>query len=373
MKILITANTSWFVQNFESKLIQDLQSHGATVVVAAPLDASSSTFSKNGVEYIEVAMNRRGLNPFFDVLLIFRLYRIFKSVRPDIIFHNTIKPVIYGSIAARLAKIEKSVVMIPGLGYVFVGEKRKHKLLRALVQRMYKFALKSASTIFFQNPDDKNYFLENALVPEDKVELTYGLGVDAERFRYNEPTRPGNSCVFILMSRMLWDKGVGEFVAAAKEVKQAHPYARFQLLGKIDKDNPNNIELKTIQEWESAGIIEYLGKVADVCPVLENTDVVVLPSYYREGIPNALMEGMAMGRPIITTDMPGCRETVIDQVNGILIPSRDVDALARAMEFMILHPERRIEMGRAGRNMVLEKFEVKKVNAIILKSMGLKY
>jgi glycosyltransferase involved in cell wall biosynthesis len=172
---------------------------------------------------------------------------------------------------------------------------------------------------------------------------------------------------------MLWDKGVGEFVAAAKEVKQAHPYARFQLLGKIDKDNPNNIELKTIQEWESAGIIEYLGKVADVCPVLENTDVVVLPSYYREGIPNALMEGMAMGRPIITTDMPGCRETVIDQVNGILIPSRDVDALARAMEFMILHPERRIEMGRAGRNMVLEKFEVKKVNAIILKSMGLKY
>jgi glycosyltransferase involved in cell wall biosynthesis len=167
---------------------------------------------------------------------------------------------------------------------------------------------------------------------------------------------------------MLWDKGVGEFVAAAAELKRAFPDARFQLLGKLDQDNPSHIDRETIDEWHRSGVVEYLGEVSDVRPILEKADVVVLPSY-REGVPNALLEGLALGRPVITTDVPGCRETVVDKVNGLLVPPRDIPALSEAMRYMITHRERRVEMGREGRKLAVERFDVNLVNAIILRAM----
>ena len=366
-KILIVANTSWFIQHFELALLRALQSTHEVVAVT-PHDNWSPRFAGLGVRFVELPMSRRGLNPLGDIRVALGLYRIYRREKPAVIFHNTIKPVIYGSLAARAAGVKRILNMISGLGYVFTGQTPRHRSLRHLVKLMYRGALDGSHRVFFQNPDDRRYFIENALVKADKTELTYGLGVDLERFQYVEPALTTRECTFILVGRMLWDKGVGEFVAAATELKRTFRGARFQLLGKLDQDNPSHIDGETIDQWHRSGVVEYLGEVPDVRPILEQADVVVLPSY-REGVPNALLEGLALGRPVITTDVPGCRETVLDKVNGLLIPPRDVAALAEAMRYMITHPERRIEMGREGRKLAVERFDVNLVNAIILRAI----
>jgi glycosyltransferase involved in cell wall biosynthesis len=368
-KILIVANSSWFIHNFELALIRALQST-LEVVAVTPHDDWSSRFASLGVRFVALPMSRRGLNPFADIRMALGLYRVYQREEPEVVFHNTIKPVIYGSIAARAAGVKGILNMIPGLGYVFTGQTLRHRSLRHLVKLMYRCALDGSHRVFFQNPDDRRYFVENGLVKADKAELTYGLGVDLERFQYVEPTPTTRGCTFILVSRMLWDKGVGEFVAAATELKRTFVEARFQLLGKLDQDNPSHINRETIDEWHRSGVVEYLGEVSDVRPILEKADVVVLPSSYREGVPNALLEGLALGRPVITTDAPGCRETVVDKVNGLLIPPRDVAALSAAMRYMITHQERRLEMGREGRKLAVERFDVNLVNAIILRAIN---
>jgi glycosyltransferase involved in cell wall biosynthesis len=243
--------------------------------------------------------------------------------------------------------------------------------LKILVKRIYKFALKNSNKVFFQNPDDKNYFIANSIVSEQKALVTFGLGVDVDHFNYVAPILQNKSCTFLLVARMLWDKGVGEFVQAAKILKKSCPDVKFQLLGKIDPDNPSHIPREKIEDWNNSGCIEYLGELYDVRPVIANASVVTLPSYYREGIPNSLMEAMAMGKPIITTNTPGCRETVISNINGLLIPSRNVGALVKAMQFMIADPQRRIEMGKEGRRIAVERFDVRRVNAILLEAMDI--
>jgi glycosyltransferase involved in cell wall biosynthesis len=368
-KILIVANSSGFILNFELALIRALQST-LDVVAVTPHDDRSSRFASLGVRFVALPMSRRGLNPFGDIRMALGLYRIYKREEPEVILHNTIKPVIYGSIAARAAGIKAILNMIPGLGYVFTGRTLRHRSLRHLVKLMYRCALDGSHRVFFQNPDDRRYFVENALMKADKAELTYGLGVDLERFQYVEPTPTSQGCTFILVSRMLWDKGVGEYVAAAAELKRTFVEARFQLLGPLDPDNPSHIKRETIDEWHRSGVVEYLGEVSDVRPILEKADVVVLPSYYREGVPNALLEGLALGRPVITTDAPGCRETVVNTVNGLLIPPRDVAALSAAMRYLITHQERRLEMGWEGRKLAVERFDVNLVNAIILRAIN---
>jgi glycosyltransferase involved in cell wall biosynthesis len=368
-KILIVANSSGFILNFELALIRALQST-LEVVAVTPHDDRSSRFASLGVRFVALPMSRRGLNPFGDISMALGLYRIYKREVPEVLLHNTIKPVIYGSIAARAAGIKAILNMIPGLGYVFTGQTLRHRSLRHLVKFMYRCALDGSHRVFFQNPDDRRYFVENALVKADKAELTYGLGVDLERFQYVEPTATSQGCTFILVSRMLWDKGVGEYVAAAADLKRTFVEARFQLLGPLDPDNPSHIKRETIDEWHRSGVVEYLGEVSDVRPILEKADVVVLPSYYREGVPNALLEGLALGRPVITTDAPGCRETVVDTVNGLLIPPRDVAALSAAMRYLITHRERRLEMGWEGRKLAVERFDVNLVNAIILRAIN---
>lgn len=366
-KILVVANTSFFIQQFESAFLRSLQPD-LEVVAVSPRDELSPKFTDLGVRFVELRMSRRGLNPLRDLALALRLYRIYRRERPDFVFHNTIKPVIYGSIVARWARVKCILNMIPGLGYVFIGNDAKHRYLQRVVKKMYKAALGGAYRVFFQNPDDRDYFVGNSLVPPEKTELTYGLGVDLEHFRYVEPGPNHRGCTFILVGRMLWDKGVGEFVAAATEIKRVLPEARFQLLGKLDHDNPSHITRETISKWERSGVIEYLGEVPDVRPLLGSADVVVLPSY-REGVPNALLEAMAVGRPLITTDAPGCREMVVNEVNGLLVPPRQIAPLERAMRYMIDHPERRIEMGREGRKLAAARFDVHRVNAILLGAM----
>jgi glycosyltransferase involved in cell wall biosynthesis len=370
-KIILVANSSWFLVNFELPFIKELQTNNFEVVVIAPNDNVSSLFKEMGVRHYSVRMDRKGINPFSDIRLMIHLYKIYRKEAPDVVFHNTIKPVIYGSIAARWSGVTCILNMISGLGHVFVGDETTHRLLRAVVKKMYKFALKFSNKIFFQNPDDEAYFLQCKLAKRRQTEITYGLGVDLEKFYLVEPQIQNGKCTFILIARMLWDKGIGEFVEAAKEVKQLFPFVNFMLLGKIDKGNPSGIDEETIRGWTDAGIVHYLGEVADIRDILGKADVVVLPSYYREGVPNSLMEAMAMGKPIITTNTPGCRETVINDVNGILIPPRDVHALVEAMKFMIKKPTSRSEMGKAGRKLAEERFDVRRVNAQLLKTLNI--
>ncbi len=371
IKVLIVANTSWHVLNFRMPLIKELQAHGVTVAAAAPYDECSQSLEAQGVRHILLPIGRKTLNPLSDLVLTFRLYRLYKREHPAVVFHNTIKPVIYGSMAAHWAGVHRILNMIPGLGYIFSGNQLTQRLLRPLVKQMYRLAMRNAHAVLFQNPDDREYFVKHGLVKPGKSQVTYGSGVDLNHFYYVAGQAAANRCSFLLLGRMLWDKGVGEYVEAAGKVRKRYPATQFILLGIIDRDNPSFIPEDVINEWNRKGDIEYRGSAADVRGELEKADVVVLPSYYREGVPKSLLEAAAMGKPVITTDMPGCREAVVDNVTGILIPARNVDALAEAMCALAADPAKRLRMGKEGRKLAAERFDVSRVNQEILIAMGI--
>jgi glycosyltransferase involved in cell wall biosynthesis len=370
LKAVIAANTSWYLQNFRGEILRDLAASGSEVIALAPKDDWSPRFKELGARYVDIRMNRRGLNPFADLLLLRRFYRVYSVERPDVVFHNTIKPVIYGSLAARFAGVARIVNMISGLGYVFIGDGIVQRLLRPLVHRLYRSALRRSHTVLFQNPDDRDYFVAHSLVPAEKTVVIPGSGVDTDRFSHVGSAANGPNCTFLFVGRILKDKGVLEFVEAARRTRRSIPDARFQMLGKIDPENPSHIEESIVRTWVNDGLVEYLGEVDDVRRILGSADVLVLPSY-REGVPRSVLEAMAMGKAVITTDVPGCRETVEHEKNGLLVPPKDVDALKRAMEFMITHPDRRTEMGREGRNIAEKRFDVRIVNDQIFRAMGL--
>ena len=371
MKIALVANTSWYLWNFRRSLIDALQKHGVEVLTIAPDDEYSEKLRSIGTEFIGVRLGRKTLNPAGDLGFLSQLLKIYRNIGPDIVFHNTPKPVIYGSVAARCAGIPRIVNMIPGLGFVFSGDGLARRFLRPLVKQMYKLSLAHSHVVLFQNPDDKAYFEEHGIVDPAKAQVTFGSGVDLDYFSPRDPRPDPSGCTFLLLGRMLWDKGIGEFVDAASAIKTVHPDARFQLLGIIDRGNPSHIEPQKLNEWHAKGIVEYLGETDDVRPMIGDADVVVLPSYYREGIPRSLLEAMAMRKPIITTDMPGCRLTVVESSNGFLVPPRDTTALKNAMLFLIEHPEERVRMGAESRKLAEERFDVKRVNGEVLRAMGI--
>jgi glycosyltransferase involved in cell wall biosynthesis len=220
--------------------------------------------------------------------------------------------------------------------------------------------------VFFQNQDDRDDFVKNHIVERERTSVTPGYGVNIDHFRPRDTYGENGSCTFLLVARMLWNKGVGQFVEAAQALKAVFPESRFQLLGRVDSGNPSGIPVQTLAQWNAEGTIEYLGEVDDVREVVGLADVVVLPSYYREGVPSALMEAMAMGKPLITTTVRGCRETVVQNKNGLLVPPRDVHALVEAMEFMLRNPAERARMGSEGRRLAIEKFDVRNVNQMLL-------
>ncbi|MBI3194421.1 MAG: glycosyltransferase family 4 protein [Ignavibacteriae bacterium] len=339
-----------------------------TVIAVAPFDEWSHQFEQKGIQYIPLSLNRRSLNPLTDAILFWRLFKIYKKEQPDFIFHNTIKPVIYGTQAARFAGTARILNMIPGLGYVFIGKRMIHRWLRPFVEAMYRMTLRYSYMVFFQNQDDRDYFIKRKLIDAHKILVVPGSGVDPEYFYFVEPIEKKDETIFLFIGRILLDKGVKEFVEAAEVVKKNFPCARFQLLGKIDEGNPSYVSKNTIKTWSHHYGIEYLGELTDVRNIIKDADVVVLPSY-REGIPRSILEAMAMGKAIITTDVPGCRETVLHNTNGLLIPPRDLQALVDAMITMLKHQERRIQMGIESRKLVLEHFTVQKVNSLIINTL----
>ncbi|HZW12290.1 MAG TPA: glycosyltransferase family 4 protein [Noviherbaspirillum sp.] len=356
-KIVISINTAWNIYNFRSGLIKALMSHGYQVVAVAPGDEYADRLKDLGCRFINIPMDNNGTHPGRDLSLLMRYIRVLRSERPLAYLGYTVKPNVYGSLAAHMLRIPV-INNIAGLGTTFINS----SFLTHIVRTLYRVSLRRSRRIFFQNADDQALFIRTGLVMPEKTDRLPGSGMDLTRFQpVQSLPLPGRPFVFLLVSRMLKDKGVEEFVEAARLVQKQHPSIRFQLLGFVDEANSNSIPLERLKGWENEGIIRYLGKTDDVRPHLAQADCIVLPSY-REGVPRSLLEAAAMGRPIIATNVVGCRDVVDDNVNGLLCRPKDARDLADKMTQMInFSPERRLEMGRAGRQKVETEFDEKLV------------
>ncbi len=347
--ILISANSSWNLVNFRSGLVGQLIRRGYRVKAVAPDDGTGRT-SGFPCEVLDIDIDRSGVNPGRDLKLLWSYYRLLRKIRPAAYLGFTIKPNIYGALAARWAGVA-SIPNVSGLGTAFISD----GLLTRFVVRLYAAAFRRSPVVFFQNPDDRDLFVERGMVTAEQARLLPGSGIDLDHFK-PDPACGSEAPLFLLIGRMLGDKGVREFVEAARMLKPDNPAARFQLLGPIDEGNRTAISREEMARWIEQGAIEYLGEQPDVRPFIHQATAVVLPSY-REGLPRTLLEGAALARPLVATDVPGNREIVIDGVTGFLCKARDASSLADAMRRMAaLDPERRGALGRAGREMVERKF-----------------
>jgi glycosyltransferase involved in cell wall biosynthesis len=362
-KILYVANTSWYLYNFRLSLMQTMQRLGWQVLAVAPRDRFSERLEDQGLKFVDLAMDRKGTNPLPDLRLLHRLWRLYRLEAPDLVHHFTIKPTVYGSLAAQWARGKGVVNSITGLGYIFIHGGAMQQIAKVL----YRGALRPPAETIFENSQDRDFFLKNSLLQSNRAHLIYGTGVDMHFFD-GAAIADGNpeTVTFLCLGRMLWDKGIGEFVQAAEEVKKRHPAARFVLLGGSDRGNPAAVPATWLEARQAQGQVEWVDHVDDVRPYLSQAQVVVLPSY-REGFPKSLLEAAAMGKPLIATDVPGCRDIVIDRVNGLLVPARDHQRLAQAMLALAGNPDLRLAMGQAGRALVKELFDE---TIVIRKTLG---
>ncbi|NLE06373.1 MAG: glycosyltransferase family 4 protein [Crenarchaeota archaeon] len=368
MKILIISSYAPEVITFRGDMILEMKNKGHEVLVAAPElgDVVEKIQNKIGVKYHKIYMNRTGKNPFQDIKTLYDIIKLIKKTKPDYVFAYTIKPVIYGGIASRITRITNAYAMMSGLGSVSRSSTLKENIIKQIINIQYRTALKGYKKIFFQNTDDRSEFIKLNFIKKENTVMINGSGVNLERFRFKD--MPVDN-IFIFVGRLLKDKGIREYLEAARIVKKTYKDAVFYVLGPKDS-NPSAISEKIIDEYIRDGSIEYLGATNDVRPYLKISKIFVLPSYH-EGTSRATLEAMATGRPIITTDAPGCRETVVDGKNGFLVPVKDSATLAQKMIWMIENKEKAEEMGFESFKMCQEKYDVKKVNTIILNTMNL--
>lgn len=365
LKIALVANSSWNIYNFRLNVLEILLEHGYEVIVVAPLDVYSH-FSNRfpTVRHIPLRnLARRSLNPFHDLRLIAELFSIYREERPDALLHYTIKPNIYGGLVARWLGL-RTIGCVTGLGYTFIRTGFVHWLSKLL----YRWSYTDVEYVIFENIDDRLLFNDLGIVEAEKSISVKGCGINIERFHPMprwEKYSP-NARVFTFIGRFLYDKGIVEFVEAARIVKQKYPKTIFWLVGEIDNDNPAAINIEILKEWIFEGLVENKGFMDDVRPFIAASDCIVCPSY-REAIPRVLQEGMAMERAIITTDVAGCREAVDDGNNGFLVPVKSAQALADAMCRVIVMSDAMLEeMGKNGRKKVLNEFDQKLIAADIL-------
>jgi glycosyltransferase involved in cell wall biosynthesis len=343
MKIVISLNTSWNIYNFRMNFVKALLAEGHEVHTVAPADDFTHRLTAAGCIHHNVRMDSRGANPIKDLGLIIEFFLIYRKIRPDIVLHYTIKPNIYGTMAAAMLRIPV-INNVCGLGTVFLKEGIVSKVALAL----YKWSFRYPRKVFFQNPDDYKQFVERGLVPAGIADLLPGSGVDLDRF-YAAAYKRNQKFTFLLISRLITDKGIYEFVDAVKKLKNEGMDARFQILGPKDPTHNRGIKLKTIDEWVNSGVIEYLGTAEDVRQFIHTADCVVLPSY-REGVPRTLLEAASSGRPIVTTDVPGCHQVVEHNYNGLLCQVKDANDLAAKMQQIASMEERDLrKMGENGR------------------------
>lgn len=354
-KIILFANTDWYLYNFRLSLAKELRAQGHEVVLVSSSGSFQSLLQGEDFQWIPFPLSRQGINPLYELWTLWRLTRLYRQVNPDIVHHFTIKPVLYGSIAAHLLRIPGIINSITGLGHVFIDSGIVTRLLRFLAGWLYRLNLRGTQVIF-ENPEDRHIFIQQGFIKADHSHLILGTGVDVERYR---PTPNVNEVPIVLFSsRMLVTKGVLEYVEAVQILKQKGINARFALAGRTDPGNPASIPEEQITSWKDSDLLEWWGWQSDMPSALARADIFCLPSY-REGVPNALLEATACGLPIVTTDTPGCRDVVTHGVNGLLVPVKDAQAIADSLELLIVDPELRRKMGSAGREIAVNFSNIK--------------
>jgi glycosyltransferase involved in cell wall biosynthesis len=368
VKIAIIANDTFTLIHFRFDMLLDFLSKGHHLIIFVPDHEHMDELIQLGnVECVELNYDRTGTSPLNDIKLIQVYRKYLKQEKPDIVFAYNLKPVIYGIFAAHKEKIRSIYAMIPGAGFVFSGENLKAKAIRVFIQRMYRQSLGWCKKVFFQNPDDLQEFVNANLIQIEKCVQVHGSGVNLDKFQLSIlPDRP----VFLFCSRLLKVKGILEYCESAKNVRKKYPEVEFHVVGGYD-ENPTCISKDELEQYVRNQDIFYHGKVNDVRPYIKNSTVFVLPSYHREGVPHAILEAMAMGRPILTTSSVGCRETVKEGLNGFMVGPKDAFALEQRMLWFIEHYEEAKKMGEESRRYCAEKFDVKRVNQIILETMEL--
>lgn len=365
-KVLLVANTAWYLFNFRLPLARHLRDLGYEVVLVSPHDAYAEKLQAENFRWINLGLNRRSVNPLREAVALKRLWSIYRAERPAVCHHFTVKCVLYGTIAAKLAGVPAVVNAITGLGHAFLGESLRNRVVRPVLRFIYRKILTARRVqVIFQNGDDLKEFKDRRMIIPDKTTVIRGSGVNLTRFK----PRPGGLDskpvpTLLLASRLIKQKGLLEYVEAARILKSKGVEAQFALAGDTDPGNPSSVTEAELQGWCKEGLVDYLGHVDPIENVLHMADIVVLPSF-REGTPRILLEAAAIGKPIVTTDVPGCREVVTDGVNGFLVPVRDAEALAEALEKLILDEELRQRFGMAGVEHVQDFEEGKVIQATV--------
>lgn len=369
-KILVIAGYTPSLINFRGPMLRRFQELGHEVTAASPDpdDESVRELERRGIPHRAFPMQRAGLSPLGDHRTYRSLRALIEAEAPDHVLAYTIKPVIWGCQAATAAGVPHVHALITGLGTTFQTGGLRQSLLNALVSLLYRRALAGCQTVFFQNPDDRRLFLERGLVDGGPVRLVDGSGIDLEHFA-QQPV-PAGGPNFLLIARLIEEKGIRLYAEAARRIRTEFPGARFRLVG-FHEDPPRGIPPAEVEAWQAAGSVEYLGPSDDVRPHLADCSVYCLPTYYREGVPRSILEALAAGRAVITTDAPGCRETVLEGENGYLVRPRDVESLVAALRKMCREPHRLAEMGAVSRKLAEERFDVRKVNGAICEGIGL--
>jgi glycosyltransferase involved in cell wall biosynthesis len=351
--ILFSANTSWNIYNFRMGAMIALKNAGHRVVVVSPIDEYAQYIKDTGFEFYGLGLDNDGVNPFKDALALLRYLKVYVKIKPDLIFHFTIKPCVYGGIVSGILGY-KNISVITGLGYAFIN----NTLVSKAAWLLYKISLKFADEVWFQNRDDLNEFIKLSIINKSKkISILPGSGINTEKFNTVPSENSNGKFSFLLIARILWDKGVGEYIEAAKKVKSKHDNVEFVLLGSLDAKNPKAIQKDMVFDWVKDGIIKYPGTTDDVMSYIAKSDCVVLPSY-REGVPRSLLEAASMQKPIVATDVPGCREIVKDGVNGFLCMHKNYEDLAEKLEKILMcSDEERRKMGQKGREIAIGIFD----------------
>ncbi len=362
-KIILTANTDWFLYNFRYALIHDLREKGFDVGLVSPPGEFIQHFLADGFIWHPWKLQRRSIAPWLELYSLFDIAKIYQRERPDIVHHHTVKSVLYGSIAASLVGIPSIVNSISGRGYVFLGGNLKPRVIRMLIWPFYRYALRNVSArVIFENQADLDFFSKAGFVFEERHQLIESVGADPERFSPTPEPMNGQT-VIVMAARTLWDKGVGVFVEAARLLGGRF---RMVLVGEPDPGNPTSLKVEMLNDWHRQGLIEWWGWKNDMEHVYAQSNIVALPTMYGEGVPRTLIEAAACGRPIVATDIPGCRSIVQHEKNGLLIPPNDPPALALALERLASDPALRKRMGAEGRKIILENFTHAKINTITM-------
>jgi glycosyltransferase involved in cell wall biosynthesis len=368
MKIAVlsshTSSLFWFRMDMMKDFIK--KGHSVIALGSEPEAEWKKKFEKYNIDYRQLYVERNGMNPLKDLKTLWSLYTFLKKERPDKVFAYQAKTVVYGSIAAKLNGVSEVYPLIAGLGSIFRGEGFKNKIVKTIMKIEYWAACKCSKKVFFQNQDDKNEFIQNGLINDRKTVIINGSGVDVQKFK---PTQFPEEPAFLFIGRLIKDKGIIEYLEACKEVKAKHPEVRCLLVGSFDS-NPSALKPDELKPYIESGVIEYFGEQSDVRPYISQCSTYLLPSYH-EGTPKTVLEAMAMGRSIITSDAPGCRETVIEGLNGYLVKVKDIKGLTNKMEYLISNQEISQNMGEESAKIAREKYDVKIINQSIMQVMGL--